>query len=260
MIKYLFDPGHGGKDPGAVGNGLLEKDVTLYLARKAKEYLEGGYENVAVHMSRLGDTYPSLEARTDRANELGVDGLVSFHVNAGGGEGYETWIYTSVSSETKAMASAIHQEIMKVYDGKDRGIKAGNLHMVRESHMKAALLEFLFIDDKEDAALLKSTTFKNKLAKAVAVGIAKHEGLKAKVVAPDPTPTGGLYFVQVGAFGSKENAEDFAAKVRADGFATTIKYENSKYYVQCGAFGSYENAQNLANLLEKEGYDVYIKQ
>jgi N-acetylmuramoyl-L-alanine amidase len=211
-------------------------------------------------MSRLGDTYPSLDARTDRANELGVDGLVSFHINAGGGEGYESWIYTSVGAETKAMTQAIHAEIMKVYGGKDRGIKAGNLHMVRESHMKATLLEFLFIDNKEDAALLKSTTFKNKLAKAVAVGIAKHEGLKAKVVAPDPTPTGGLYYVQVGAFSSEDNAKEFAAKVEKDGFNTTIKNENGKYYVQCGAFSSEENAENLANLLKKEGYAVYIKQ
>jgi N-acetylmuramoyl-L-alanine amidase len=260
-IKVYIDAGHGGKDPGAQGNGLKEKDVTLDISKRIKKHLEG-YEGVTVYMSRTNDTYPSLSARTNDANRKKADLLISVHVNAGGGEGYETWIYTKVGASTKDFANDVHKKIMetKVFT-KDRGIKAGNLHMVRESAMEAILLEFGFIDNKSDASKLKSSTNKDKLAKSVAQGVAAHKGLKAKKTsAPSKSNGGGkLYYVQVGAFSDYDNAERLSKKVKKDGFPVTIKAENGKYYVQCGAFSDKGNAERLESKLKKDGYSVYIK-
>ena len=61
-MKLYLDPGHGGSDPGAVGNGLREKDITLDIAQKIQSILTKNYENVKVKMSRTGGTSKSLRA------------------------------------------------------------------------------------------------------------------------------------------------------------------------------------------------------
>lgn len=75
-VKYLFklflDPGHGGKDPGAEGNGLEEKDITLEIAKQIQDILTNHYQNVSVKMSRTTDKFVSLEERTDAANSWGA--------------------------------------------------------------------------------------------------------------------------------------------------------------------------------------------
>src|SRR5690625_55482 len=87
-VIYL-DAGHGGSDPGAIGNGLQEKDVTLDIALRTKKELEAaGY---TVIMSRMTDKYLSLSERTNHANRVNADIFVSIHINAGGGTGIETW-------------------------------------------------------------------------------------------------------------------------------------------------------------------------
>lgn len=79
--KVVLDPGHGGKDPGAIGIGKLqEKDVTLALAKALRKELEAqGFE---VALTREEDRYLSLEERTAKAEGLGGDLFVSVHVNA----------------------------------------------------------------------------------------------------------------------------------------------------------------------------------
>ncbi|MBA4538815.1 N-acetylmuramoyl-L-alanine amidase, partial [Bacillus aquiflavi] len=55
MVKIFIDPGHGGTDPGAVGNGLQEKNLTLQISTKIRDILVNEYNNVYVNMSRTGD-------------------------------------------------------------------------------------------------------------------------------------------------------------------------------------------------------------
>ncbi len=83
MVKVYIDPGHGGTDPGAVANGLKEKDLTLKIAKYTRDYLQDNYKGVSIKMSRTGDTYPSLTQRTNEANKWGADVFVSIHINAG---------------------------------------------------------------------------------------------------------------------------------------------------------------------------------
>ncbi|GAB4260527.1 MAG: hypothetical protein Kow0092_09420 [Deferrisomatales bacterium] len=81
-IRIVIDPGHGGKDPGAVGpGGLLEKDVTLTLARELAAILSRR-PHWKVKLTRTDDRYLALEERTAIANAFGADLFLSIHTNA----------------------------------------------------------------------------------------------------------------------------------------------------------------------------------
>jgi N-acetylmuramoyl-L-alanine amidase len=201
MVKIFIDPGHGGSDSGAVGNGLKEKDLTLKISKKIKEKL-ANYENVQIKLSRESDQTLSLPQRTNMANAWGANYLISVHINAGGGTGFESYTYNKSyagKQETNRKRSILHAEIMRQLSGvRDRGMKEANLHMVRESRMESVLTENLFIDNINDAALLRQDSFLDKIAEGHANGLAIIFGLKQKAQ-PQPQPQpGGTYTVQPG--------------------------------------------------------------
>lgn len=230
MVRIFIDPGHGGSDSGAVGNGLKEKDLTLKIAKKIRDKLQQ-YQNVQVKLSREGDQTLSLKQRTDMANAWKADYLISVHINAGGGTGFESYIYNGNykgKAETDRKRGIIHDEIMKQIAGvRDRGKKQANYHMVRESKMEAMLTENLFIDRKEDADKLKQDAWLEKIAQGHVNGLVKVFGLKKKAKpkpAPKPAPKDDrkLYRVQVGAFADRKNAEKRVAELKKAGFYSFI--------------------------------------
>lgn len=99
-IRVMLDPGHGGKDPGAIGpTGLREKDVVLAIGRKVRDRLVrlGEFD---VRMTRDSDVFIPLEDRTGRANEASVDIFVSLHINASPNaraEGISTYVLSRAS-------------------------------------------------------------------------------------------------------------------------------------------------------------------
>ncbi len=176
MPIIILDPGHGGTDPGATGNGLQEKNLTLTIGLKVKQRLEANYI-VDVRLTRESDNYVGLSERADYANGMGAAYFVSLHHNAGGGTGFESYIYPGTSSsETGRRQDVLHGEVMKFLSGyglRDRGQKEENFAVLRETAMPAILLENLFIDTVNDANLLKNPTFITGLASAIATGIGK---------------------------------------------------------------------------------------
>ncbi|GIN88715.1 sporulation-specific N-acetylmuramoyl-L-alanine amidase [Heyndrickxia sporothermodurans] len=229
----VIDPGHGGKDPGAVSNGINEKDIVLTISKYAKTELENNYEGVTVYMTRTTDVFVELSDRAKFANNKKADLFVSNHVNAGGGTGFESFVYTTINGgATEDMRKAVHDSVFGVYKGfKDRGKKKANLAVVRETAMPAMLLEHLFIDTKGDADYLKSDANLKAIAKAEAAGIAKALKLKAKTnnnTSASSKPKDkekSIYKVQTGAFGSKENADKLAAELKKKGYKTFIVKE-----------------------------------
>lgn len=181
MTKIYLDPGHGGTDLGAQGNGLQEKHVTLAIALKVRDMLNRDYEGHSIRMSRSSDVTVSLPQRTNDANSWGADYFVSIHINAGGGTGYEDFIYSgSVFSQTITYRDKVHAEIMKQVDFRNRGKKRENFHVLRESWMPSILTENGFIDNSTDAAKLKSDAYLNRIALGHANGIALALGLRRK--------------------------------------------------------------------------------
>lgn len=229
MVKIFIDPGHGGSDPGAVANGLKEKDLTLKIAKKIQSLLSE-YEGVSVKLSRTTDVYSPLSERADMANKWGADYFISVHINAGGGTGFESYIYKgNVSSATIANQNVVHQEIMKAIGNvKDRGKKRANFAVVRETKMPAILTENLFIDHSADASKLKSDSFLSQIAFGHVQGLVKAFGLKKKAAAkpapPKPAASNKkeVYRVQVGAFADRKNAEKLAAELKKKGYPVFI--------------------------------------
>lgn len=201
MIKIMIDSGHGGTDSGAVGNGLQEKSINLVIGKSvAVGLIRCGFD---VHWTRKDDTYVGLSDRAAMANKLGVDYFISLHVNSGGdgtASGFESFVQSGYDSgDTGRLRGVIHDEVSKYYAsvGKpDRGKKQADLAVCRETHMPAALFENLFINNPDDAKLLKDTTFMAGLTEAYVRGICQAFGTPYIVREvqqpvqrpPEPTP------------------------------------------------------------------------
>ena len=97
-IKVFIDAGHGDTDPGAVGNGLNEKDVVLNIAKKLGALLNG--RGISIKYSRTNDTYLSLEDRARLANAWGADLFVSIHANSATSSVRGTECYTHPTANT----------------------------------------------------------------------------------------------------------------------------------------------------------------
>ena len=169
--KVFIDPGHGGTDPGASGNGLYEKEVVLSIAKKVGNILiSKGFD---VEFSRSTDTYVSLSDRAAQANAWDADLFVSIHCNsatsssANGTECYTSpTANTSTKSLSKNMASALASKLALT----NRGHKEANFAVLRLSNMPSILIETAFINNANDANKLK--TRENDFASVIANQIA----------------------------------------------------------------------------------------
>jgi len=190
--KIFIDPGHGGKDPGASGNGLQEKDIVLDLSLELADRLKS--YDCQVKLSRDKDIYVDNGDRTKEANRWGADLYFSIHVNGHtntDANGYEDFIYPTAPQKTASIRKAIHKPLSQVWTGDgraNRGMKTANFQVLRETRMAAVLVENGFISNPQDANLLKQPVFRDKLVGAMAAGIVEALNLKKDTAAPVGTP------------------------------------------------------------------------
>ncbi len=232
MVKLYLDPGHGGTDPGATGNGIKEKDINLIIAKKIKEKLLSNYKNIEVKLSRDKDIFISLDARTKEANSWDADAFLSIHVNASSvptAKGYATYIYTNTNAQTKAFQNVMHGEILRALNGvngvEDDGKKQANFHVLRESKMTALLTENFFISNPSDSDKLKNDAILEKIANGHVIGLAKFFGLQ-DAAKTTPKPSTKIYQVVAGSFSERENAEDQIKRLKADGYDCFIEVKD----------------------------------
>lgn len=206
----VLDPGHGGRDPGSSFGGLKEKDLTLKIAKGIRDKLKG--YKIKVMMTRETDRYMSLRDRTDFANRINADLLLSIHINAGGGTGFESFIYNGrVGSKTVHFQKAIHSAIVRTVNKKDRGMKRANFHMLRESKMAAVLTESLFIDG--DNGALKKDSVINKIIDGHVKGILSYLGIKGKTTSSKPSKSNKKSTQSSNGANKKKNKKDRVTKV-----------------------------------------------
>lgn len=178
MAKIYIDPGHGGHDGGASSKGLVEKDWVLEVSLDlAKTLRQLGHE---VKLSRTKDVFLTLAARSADANQWGADIFISVHFNAGGGYGWEDFIFNgNVSNNTKKLQNEIHEAVKPVltkHGMRNRGKKTANFSVLRRTAAPAVLLEGGFVDTTDNAILRKSN-YKKDIVRAVANGIQEYYGL-----------------------------------------------------------------------------------
>jgi N-acetylmuramoyl-L-alanine amidase len=175
----VIDPGHGGSDPGATSiTNNYEKTFTLALALKVQAILQQE-SDIEVIMTRETDVYPTRSERVKLANDLKVDVFVSIHGNSVLSSpqitGTETFYYQRASS--KELANSIHKHLVKAMGLKDRGVKNGNLQVIRETEMPAVLLEVGFLSNISDEEAMMSETIQTKAAQAIVDGIKEYLNL-----------------------------------------------------------------------------------
>ncbi|MEO1145499.1 MAG: N-acetylmuramoyl-L-alanine amidase [Cyanobacteria bacterium J06638_22] len=174
MLLIVIDPGHGGRDPGAIGiNSLKEADVNLAIALETVRIL--GSLNLRVVLTRNDDRTLSLEDRVAIAEQVNAAAFVSIHANSAGlarpnVNGTETYYYPG-SGASKTIATAIQSSIVQSLQVVDRGVKTANFFVLRNTSMPSVLVETGFITGAQDAARLVNTTFQSQMARAIVVGI-----------------------------------------------------------------------------------------
>jgi N-acetylmuramoyl-L-alanine amidase len=182
-MRICIDPGHGGTDPGAEGFGLLEKNVSLDIAFKLRQFLE--QENIEVVMSRDMDQTLQPADRVKLINQLGADYVISIHCNGGpvSAKGVET-IYGYGNDDGKRLAENILDQIASLGIERRRAYYKLNakredyFYIIREVEPVSIIVETGFITNPSDNHLLSQNSFRKKIANAIATGIYNSIDLK----------------------------------------------------------------------------------
>ena len=193
----VLDPGHGGEDSGAMCGGVMEKDLTLDIARRVDRLLDS--EGVATLMTRLGDSYVSLADRAAFGNRATGSIFISIHFNednkpvASGVETYYaahqinsgstfgSWLpffsrppSNSPKPESQSLAAFIQQALVARTRSLDRGTQAKQFFVIANVTSPAVLIEGGFITNKDELSKLASEDYRDQLAAAVADGILRY--------------------------------------------------------------------------------------
>jgi len=171
----VIDPGHGGKEPGAVYGGIKEKDLNLDVAKRLNKLLKD--EGIKTYMTRSDDSYVSLYSRSDFANKLGADLFISIHHNAGKSSysGTMTLYYPGSGEFTsKDLASIVQRELTGKLGSKNLGlISRPNLAVLRTTNMPAVIAEIGYMTNKTELNKLKTSAYRQKSAEALKNAILK---------------------------------------------------------------------------------------
>ncbi|WP_240390640.1 cell wall-binding repeat-containing protein [Bacillus sp. Y1] len=175
-LKIVVDAGHGGVDPGAIGNGLSEEDVVLDVAKRVKPKLES--LGAIVVMTRESDVYPSLSQRVDLANSQNANAFISVHANSStssSANGTETyWNSLYFGEESKALASSIQQQLVNNMGTYNRGVKEGPFYVIKNTTMPSVLVELAFISNSSDAKKLGDPAYRERAAEAIYQGVVNY--------------------------------------------------------------------------------------
>ena len=182
MYKVALDPGHGGKDNGAV-KYLTEDAVNLTEALACRDFLQAtGYFDI--WMSRTKDTKTDLNTTCNSINKWGADIAVSFHNNAGGGDGFEAY-HAARSTKGQYLAFCIEKRV-KATGQNSRGLKtrssggADYYAFNRIPKCPSVIIEGCFVDNKKDAAGFDTTAEQQAYGYAVAKGILDYYNVKER--------------------------------------------------------------------------------
>jgi N-acetylmuramoyl-L-alanine amidase len=205
LPTVVLDPGHGGKDDGASGNGLVEKNLSLDVALRVEKILKPF--NFPVIMTRRDDVFVPLEERAAIANRLENGVFVSIHFNhvkdrvSTGVETFyapakvppdEPWTWVGFFNKPDAppldngetLAGFIQASLVLRTESVNRGIKSRELYVVRHTRCPAVLVECGFINNPLEAQLISNGEYRQRLASAIAEGIMSYQKTRPQPTTP----------------------------------------------------------------------------
>ncbi|MHB0976515.1 MAG: N-acetylmuramoyl-L-alanine amidase [Candidatus Aquicultorales bacterium] len=199
-----IDPGHGGTDPGAIGNGIVEKEINLDISLKVRDMLlSKGYTVVITRTTDTdvnrtfadvngngvaGEAADELQARVNVGNNAGADIYISIHHNAASftATGTEAF-YNAYSTEGQSLATKLAANISSMLGFYNRGAKVGNYYITNRTLMPAVISEAGFLTNASDAFKLSTPEGRRLEAEAIVKGIDAFYGVSSP---PPPADTG----------------------------------------------------------------------
>ncbi len=194
--RIILDPGHGGDDPGARGQTLLEKEVNLAVARRVAARLRAAGFDVV--MTRDDDSEPRLTERAAMVRAINADLFVSIHQNAATNRsavGIETFCVTPPATvdpqdprsplkydcpghrferNSLRLAGNIQSRLLQNTGATDRGVKRARFWVLRMSDCPAVLVECGFISNAGEEQKLARDDYRERLAEGIASGILQY--------------------------------------------------------------------------------------
>lgn len=162
--RLCIDPGHGGKDPGAVNKdlGIQEKKINLAVALLMRGYIYTGDYLFDAYMTRHNDEFISLRDRCGKASSWKTNAFLSIHTNARpmrGKPGVEIEVFHCPRSKKgKEFANIalgmLLRDVGRVFKVISRGVKEGKYYVLKHTKMPAILVELGFLSDNEEALFL----------------------------------------------------------------------------------------------------------
>ena len=185
MATIVLDPGHGGRDPGAVNGSRFESHDNLRLGLAVRDLLQAQGQRVV--MTRSTDIFVPLEERSAISNRSNADIFVSLHRNAfsnSAANGVETLVHTNATAIERRNAQTVHNEIINAGVQGDRGVITANFAVLRDTIAPAMMVELGFISNARDNQLFDQ--FFDAYAEAIARGIMASLGLRYRPQLPPP--------------------------------------------------------------------------
>ncbi|MEO0770690.1 MAG: N-acetylmuramoyl-L-alanine amidase [Cyanobacteria bacterium J06649_4] len=174
-FTVVLDPGHGGRDPGAVGiNGLQEKQVVNDITPQVAAILRA--QGVNVVLTRDRDMEVDLAPRVQIAERANASIFVSIHANAismsrPDVNGLETFYSSSAGQR---LANTVHSTVLNEMGMRDRRVRSARFYVIRRTSMPAILIETGFVTGAEDAPNLANPAWRERMSEAIARGILLH--------------------------------------------------------------------------------------
>lgn len=176
-VTIMVDPGHGGKDPGALGVGPVpEKTVNLGIATQLARKLES--YGATVLMTRRGDRFPELDERAAMAERAKVDLFVSIHADSArraSATGAAVYIARSASKRSSSAAQSVVAALRKA-GIKCNGIRKAGFRVLVGHSRPSMLVECGYLTNPTEAARLATSSYQTQIADAIAAGILNEFG------------------------------------------------------------------------------------
>ncbi len=171
----VFDAGHGGIDPGAVKNGVQEKNINF---KVVNTYIKSAFHNsdIKVYFTRDSDVFVDLYDRAGFAEEVGADLFISFHCNANNSSsvtGTEVFYSNDNNATTKSglssskLAKKLVDNISSAISTKNRGISSAGFVVVKYNTVPAVLIEFGFMTNSSELSKITNATYQKKAADVI---------------------------------------------------------------------------------------------
>jgi N-acetylmuramoyl-L-alanine amidase len=170
--RIVVDPGHGGRDPGAISPiGLQEKDVNLAVSLELNRLLAA--QGFDVTMTRQSDVFVELDERAAIANRVRADLFVSINADScrnPAARGYTLYVCHGASSQSHAAAQSV-ADALAGNGIASRGVRKANYRVLVKTDGPAVLVELGYLSNRQEAISLRDRAMQQRLARCIASGI-----------------------------------------------------------------------------------------